>query len=58
MFGPEGLGGLGKLVGSVQLDRQLTQGTIRLRGSGSDALGGSLASASFDLRGTVGLIVK
>ena len=52
--GPNGLGGLNKLRGELDLDGIMSQGTLRLYGSGSDNFGGDFASASFDLTGPVG----
>ena len=49
----EGLGGLDALVGVLVLDRAAEFGTLRLVGSGEDALGGDFASVSFDITGEV-----
>ena len=51
--GVGGLGGLNTLSGQLDLDTSLSAGTIQVVGSGSDAFGGDIASATFDLRGTV-----
>ncbi len=51
--GTGGLGGVDVIDGELELDATKSVGTIRLTGTGADALGGSLASATFDPTGPV-----
>jgi hypothetical protein len=52
--GGDGLGGVTRLLGELDLDPSMNTGTLHLRGSGSDSLGGDIASATFDITGQVG----
>jgi hypothetical protein len=52
-LGAERLGEVSQLEGVIDLDPQMETGTIRVRGTGRDSLGGDFASTSFDMTGHV-----
>lgn len=52
-LGKDQLGAISRVTGELDLDTTKSTGTIRLWGAGEDALGGDVASVTFDLSGSL-----
>lgn len=52
-LGRDGLASMSRVLGELDLDLTKASGTLRLRGGGSDSLGGDFASIDFDIAGKI-----
>ena len=53
VLGRDGLASMSRVLGELDLDLAKASGTLRLRGSGSDSLGGDFANVDFDVAGPI-----